>query len=191
MSSVITILIPSIGRFTLTKTLNSLLQLNNSNWTAIVGFDGCSPPKPVLDPRINYVYLKKIGGGLNQGGMVRNSLFPLVLTDWMCFLDDDDTFRPNYVDAFLNEIQSAPDADCVIFRMSYDKNDSVVLPPANSSSFQMCQVGISFAVKKSFLTQNNVRFENNSFEDFYFLEKIKQSGGKIIFSKEITYNVRF
>lgn len=191
MSSIITILIPSVGRPTLSRTLESLLRLNNSKWTAIVGFDGCVPAKPTIDPRINYIYLNKVGGGLNHGGMVRNFLFPLVLTDWMCFLDDDDTFRPNYVDVFVTEIQNNPDADCVVFRMSYDTNDKTVLPPLGLLSPQICQVGISFAVKKSFLIQNNIKFKNSSFEDFFLLQEIEKIGGKIIFSTEIAYNVRF
>lgn len=191
MSSLITAIIPSIGRPALQRSLESLIQQSNPRWTAYVGFDGCNPPQPLSDPRVNYVYLNKVGGGGNRGGAVRNALIPLVTTDWLCFLDDDDTFRPHYIDSFVYEIQNNPDADCIIFRMSYDATDQKVLPPTYLTNVQACLVGISFAVKKSFLTQHGIIFKNSGLEDFNFLKEIESNNGKIIMSKKITYNVGF
>lgn len=190
--SLVTVIIPSIGRTTLKRALNSLQNQSNNSWLALVGFDGVNPPQPLQDSRVTYVYLnQKIGGGANHGGEVRNKLIPLVITDWVCFLDDDDTFRPHYMDSLVGELTLNQDADCIVFRMSYDINDSRVLPPPNTKNPQICQVGISFAVKKSFLIKNQIEFSNGSFEDFYFLQSIENANGKIIFSKEITYNIRF
>ncbi len=191
MSSLITVITPSIGRPTLKRSLESLVQQSNPKWTSFVGFDGCNPPQPLSDPRVNYVYLNKVGGGNSRGGAVRNVLFSLVMTDWMCFLDDDDTFRSHYVDSFIYELQNNPDADCIVFRMSYDPQDQKVLPPPYLNDIRVCLVGISFAVRKSFITQNGILFQNGPLEDFYFLEKIKNKGGNIVISKEITYNVDF
>jgi glycosyltransferase involved in cell wall biosynthesis len=191
MSSLITVITPSIGRPTLKRSLESLIQQSNPKWTSFVGFDGCNLPKPVTDPRINYVYLNKAGGGSNHGGAVRNILFPLVLTDWMCFLDDDDTFRPHYVDSFIYELQNNPNADCIVFRMSYDPQDQKIIPPRHINDIRVCLVGISFAVKKSFITQNSIMFKNGPLEDFRFLEQIQNNGGQVIISKDITYNVGF
>ena len=190
MHSVLTVIIPSIGRETLSRSLVSLQNQSNQNWLAYVGFDGCNPPKPIQDNRINYVYLQKTGK-MNHAGSVRNALFPLVTTDWLCFLDDDDSFRNNYVDCFIKEILENPNADCIVFRMSNDEKDTSVLPPLGTKKPQICFVGISFAVKKDFLTKNNIKFNNGSFEDFLFLKQIEESGGNIVFSKEITYNVRY
>lgn len=188
----ITVIIPSIGRPTLQRTLVSLQNQNNPNWCAYVGFDGCNPTPPVSENRVTYVFLdKKVGGGRNYGGKVRNALIPLVVTDWMCFLDDDDTFRPDYVDTFSQELKQNPDADCIVFRMSYNPNDTSVLPPLGMTKPQPNQVGISFAVRKEFLDAHNIRFQNHPLEDFLVLQAIEAAGGKIIFSKEITYNIRF
>ena len=190
MHSILTVIIPSIGRETLSRSLVSLQNQSNQNWLAYVGFDGCEPPKPIQDCRINYVYLEKTGK-VNHAGSVRNALLPLVTTDWLCFLDDDDSFRGNYIDSFIKEITDNPTADCIVFRMSYDKKDLKVLPPLGTTQPRICFVGISFAVKKDFLTKNEIKFSSSSFEDFSFLKQIEEHGGNIVFSKEITYNVRY
>lgn len=139
-----------------------------------------------------YVYLtKKAGGGSNHGGGVRNKLIPLAITDWLCFLDDNDMFRLNYINALAGELTAILDADYIVFRMSHDANDLHVLLPIHTNKPQICQVGISFAVKKSFLINNQIEFKNGSFENFYFLQSIEKANGKIIFSKKIVYNIRF
>lgn len=188
--SIVTVITPSIGRTTLKEALESLQNQSNPKWLSLVGFDGVNPPQPVQDNRITYVYLTKVGGGFNHGGRVRNKLIPLVVTDWLCFLDDDDSFRPHYVDALAAELTANPDADCIIFRMSYDDKDSKVLPPSHLKNIQACLVGISCAVRKEFLVKNGIEFKNGPMEDYYFLKKIEDNRGKIVFSKEITYNVR-
>lgn len=190
--SLVTVIIPSIGRASLKGSLESLQNQSSGNWLALVGFDGVNSPQPVSDNRITYVYLaQKVGGGANHGGGVRNKLIPLVTTDWLCFLDDDDTFRSNYMDALAGELTANPDADCIIFRMSYDDKDKKVLPPTHLKNVQACLVGISCAVRKSFLIQHNIEFKNGPMEDFFFLKQIETSGGKIVFSKDIVYNVGF
>lgn len=191
----LTVIVPSIGRPEITRTLASLLSLHNANWKAIVGFDAV-PESSVsdrpVDPRISYLFLPhKAGGGNNYGGGVRNILIKNATTDWVCFLDDDDTFRPNYVDAFIAETTANPAADVIMFRMSYNPSDNDVLPPIGISAPVCGRVGISFAVRKRFLSTNNIQFENGQFEDYELLRRIHESGGKIVFSKTIAYNIRF
>lgn len=191
-SPIVSILMPSIGRPTILRALISLLNQSNPNWVAFVGFDGCQPPVPVNDRRITYVYLDKVGGGSNHGGMVRNALMPYVTTDWICFLDDDDTFRSHYVEALVAESQSNQEADCIVFRMSYHPSDQyLVLPPIGTKRPQIFNVGISFAVRRKFLEKHQLRFVNDTVEDFILLNKIEEAGGRIFFSEHITYNVRF
>lgn len=189
----ISILIPSIGRPTLINSLNSLVNQTNPNWNAFVGFDGCSPPSPVEDERITYIYLDdKVGGGMNHGGMVRNALMSHVKSEWIGFVDDDDTLRPHYVETLYAESKANPDADCIVFRMSYHPSDQLlVLPPLGTTRPQICRVGISFAVKKEFLIKHNLGFINDGAEDYILLSKIESLGGRIFFSPHITYNVRF
>jgi hypothetical protein len=197
---VLTVVIPTIGRDTIRRTVDSLVNLNNPLWEAKVGYDAISPQKASdlamgmsFDPRVKHIFLpEKAGGGANYGGGVRNKLIEeYTNTDWVCFVDDDDTFRPDYVDVFLKERTAHPDADVMMFRMSYDKEDKKVLPPLGLNRPVSCNVGISFAVRKKFLTDNNLKFVNGGLEDFGLLKAIEDAGGKFQFSESITYNIRF
>ena len=192
----ITVIIPSIGRATLMRSVESLQKQSNPKWLASVGFDGIpiqtAAQLVTNDSRISYAFLpSKIGGGQNCGGAVRKHLMNLCTTEWVCFLDDDDTFRNLYIENFYEELTKNPNADCIVFRMSQDKNDLYVLPPLGLSMPVAGQTGISFAVRLSFLQKNNLSFTNNPLEGFFLLEGIYNKNGKIIFSNYIGYNVGY
>ena len=195
--SVVTFVIPSTGRATIERTLASVQRQTNPLWLVLVGFDavddavvdGLTLPN---DNRIRYFRLaEKAGGGRNFGGGVRNQLISRIDTPWVAFVDDDDTLRPDYLDR-LNEARAAhPDARCVVFRMSYDPQDTKVLPPLGTTHPIKNKVGISFAVAKSLLDDLGVAFTNGPTEDFDLLNRIHAAGEPIVFSPHITYNVRF
>jgi cellulose synthase/poly-beta-1,6-N-acetylglucosamine synthase-like glycosyltransferase len=191
-----TVVIPSVGRSTISRTLQSLLAMRNPLWCALVGFDGLTEDKVQVlnlpkDPRITYLFLPKAGGGSNHGGQVRNLLMEKAETEWICFLDDDDTFRPDYLDHLTEEQERHPEARTILFRMSYDPSDRKVLPPLTIRQPIVNNVGISFAVKKLLCQEQGLRFQNGATEDFYFLKSIADKGEEIVFSEHITYNIRF
>lgn len=190
-------IIPSIGRSTLKYSLNSLLNQTNPNWSCVVGFDGKSESDVdttilVDDTRIKYLYFsKKQGKSDHHGnaGLVRNSILKEIEdSEWIGFLDDDDTLSRFYVE-ILNLESSKTDFDCCVFRMRYDSNDDRVIPPFNMNHIQQNYVGISFCVRKSFIDKHQLKFINSNSEDFDFLSKISECGGKIYLSPHITYNV--
>ena len=181
MDTKITFIIPSIGRPTLNKTIDSLLAQNKSNWKAIIVFDGVDPIN-VNDPRIQCYQISKTGIA-NHAGRVRNFAIDKVDTEWMAFVDDDDTLSANYLNYFEEEISSDKDADCVIFRM-LDKG--FVFPEDKTKKFVINHVGISFAVRKNL----NIKFEPSCTEDFYYLNTIREMKKKIILSSHLTYFVR-
>ena len=181
MSEKITFIIPSIGRPTLTRTIDSLLTQSNPNWKAIVVFDGVKTVN-FNDSRIECYQISKTGEA-NHAGRVRNFAIDKVNTEWIAFVDDDDTLSPNYLNYFEEEISLNQDAECIIFRM-LDKG--FVLPEDNVKKFAINHVGISFAVKKNL----NIKFEPSSTEDFYYLNSVRDMRKKIILSPHISYFVR-
>ncbi len=180
----ITFIIPTIRRKTLDNAINSLLSQTNKNWKAIVVFDGVETIK-YKDSRIRCVHIPKIGK-LNHAGKVRNHAIQLADTEWVAFLDDDDTISNDYVEKFLEETKENPDAKCIIFRMKTSFDPAQILPEPWHDNFYRCKVGISFAMKKDL----KILFEPSSIEDFTLLEKIRTLGHKIVISPYITYFVR-
>jgi len=198
----ITVIIPSVGRCTLTRALKSLSLQTSQIWIAKVGFDGLQESSSVCksitdriteDERkgIQILHLPKVGGGRNYGGAVRNKLMENCTTPWICFLDDDDTFKPTYMEFFQLELSNHPESDVILFRMTYDKEEKKVLPPENLNQIKQNYVGISFAVRNEFIQKHKLQFINGDIEDFKFLKSIEENGGKIKFSNHIVYNIRF
>lgn len=180
----ITFIIPTIGRDTLSKTINSLLAQTVKEWKAIVVCDGI-PKINFDDKRIKCINIPK-KGKLNHAGAVRNLAIKDATTQWVAFVDDDDTLGPDYVEKFNEEISLNPDAKCIIFRMTTVYDKSGIFPRPTDSNFFINKVGISFAMRKDL----NLFFEPSSAEDFYLLNKIRSQNNKIIISPYVTYFVR-
>lgn len=104
----ITFIIPSINRPTLQRTIDSLLNQTSPNWRAIVVFDGVDgitfEDERIIVLRINKTGLEGPKNG--QSGLVRNEGIKLVKTDWIGFLDDDDSLDKNYVKTLFEKYRS-------------------------------------------------------------------------------------
>ena len=194
----ISFVIPSIGRDTIKYSVESLLNQTISNWKCIVGFDGIAEGDIdesilILDDRLTYVYFsQKMGQSAHHGnaGLVRNSIMGQLSddTEWIGFLDDDDTLTRFYIEILELE-KTKFEFDCCVFRMRYDKNNLKVIPPFGMNHLEQNYVGISFCVNKKFITENNIKFTNDNAEDFKFLKEIHDMGGRIHISSHVVYNV--
>ena len=179
----ITFIIPSIGRNTLGRTLNSLMQQTVGSWKAIVVFDGVDINLPIKDNRISYYKIPKVGIG-NNAGEVRNfGMDKVTSSDWIGFVDDDDVVSSKYVERLQQEISISPDAKCIIFRML---DTGIILPRPSDSNFSICKVGISFAVRADL----GARFAPSKTEDFDLLNAIRNNKEKIVISPYVSYFVR-
>jgi glycosyltransferase involved in cell wall biosynthesis len=189
--TVVTFIIPSKGRPTLTRTLHSLRAQTDQDWKAIVAFDGIDAiidDDFSSDERITLTRLVKRVGQANHGGLVRNYAMGIADTPWLAFVDDDDSVTPDYV-ARLNEtLGQHPDCDVVIFRMQ--QSPGVVLPPPGHTNFSITQVGISFAMKRKLFVEHGYAFVPGIEEDFHLLNRIRAGGCKIVISPHLTYLVR-
>ncbi len=194
----ISFVIPSIGRNTIKYSIQSLLNQTIQDWKCVVGFDGkgendIDKSLIVMDDRIKYVYFsEKMGVSAHHGnaGLVRNSIINHLDndTDWIGFLDDDDTLSKFYIEILKLE-KTKYEFDCCVFRMRYDKDNQKVIPPFEMNYLQQNYVGISFCVNKKFIEKNNIKFTNDNAEDFKFLKEIYDRGGKIHISSHVAYNV--
>jgi glycosyltransferase involved in cell wall biosynthesis len=182
-NSALTFIIPTIGRETLSLTLQSLKNQTITNWKAIVIFDGIEPTIYETDPRITIIKTPiKLGQGYNSAGLVRNYGIKFANTEWVAFVDDDDSITPSYIESFLSELWLDPDV--IIFRMTLDDR---ICPSVDSTNFFIKDVGISFAVKKELVSK--FRFIPSIEEDFEFLDKLRLKKYKIVLSPYITYTV--
>jgi glycosyltransferase involved in cell wall biosynthesis len=181
-SSVITFIIPSITRESLTQSINSLINQTNPNWRCIIIYDGVDG-KLFNDPRIETINIDKIGGKSSTHGMsglVRNEGLKLCKTEWIGFLDDDDTLHPDYVNTLFSKYY---ELDFIIWRMKF--SDGLIIPRNDTISF--ANVGISIAYKNKF---DNLFFDSNrDGEDFDFVKKLQSLTNNYIITPEIYYNV--
>jgi|APGre2960657468_1045069.scaffolds.fasta_scaffold71508_2 glycosyltransferase involved in cell wall biosynthesis len=210
----ITVILPSFARDTLNRSLQSLINQTNPNWSCQLGLDGYSAPSggsqfllsgnqvpfPLLqDSRIKTTYIpQKLGNkyyrqvetGNGQGGLVRNILIDKADTEWITFLDDDDTFHPECIQRCYDEINQGG-YDCYILKRAYDPGYQQVIPPRDCTELELGKVSTSFLVNVGFLRQHGIIFVNDKFEDYIYAKMIESAGGRIKFSEHITYHVEF
>ena len=188
----ITFIIPTIGRQSLYNAVNSLLKLQDTDWKAIIIFDGIKNTFSFNHPNIECIEIKKIGiinkDQHNYAGFVRNIGFKYVKdTEWIAFLDDDDYIHEMYITYLKKEINNCPTIDICLFRMIDIKLNIIPLKEDNQIIKNHC--GISFAIRKKIT--KNIIFENNKCEDYIYLKKAEYYGYTIIISNYITYYMNF
>jgi glycosyltransferase involved in cell wall biosynthesis len=186
MNALTTFVVPTIGRRTLVASIESLIEQTDPAWRAIVIFDGIAPhPLPFDDPRIVIKQINKAGIS-NHGGAVRNCALKIADTDWISFLDDDDTITTDYVARLREEIELRRDLSVVIFRAITPRGQ--ILPCVGKHMLTPGDVGISFSIKSS-LIEKGYQFEPGSGEDYWLLNFIGRNGVKMVVSPYATYRI--
>jgi hypothetical protein len=187
----ITFIIPTIGRYSIIKTIESLFRQTDNNWNCIIVCDGISLNSEIQntinnDIRISVITIEKTGI-CNNAGTVRNRGIELVKTEWVGFVDDDDELSPLYVETFISNIYEDNLLKCIIFRMMY--SDNGIFPYKNHTNFIKERVGISFCYSME-LVKQGLKFVSDDLEDFKLLDEIRSKGHKILMSNKICYFVR-
>lgn len=171
MNNITTFIIPSIDRPELQRAI-----------------DSCKNQAPYL------VEIDKQGIGASA---IRNGLIKLADTEWVSFLDDDDTVTDDYVRRLEEESKAHPEADLIVFREYFiqrlmnrdgkeDKYPDHFIWQAPVVHWG--QIGIAFSVKREVALKYPFMDEIN--EDFHFVERIDQTGHKIHFSPYMVYRAR-
>lgn len=182
----ITFVIPSLNRPTLKKSIESLINQTNPNWKAIIIYDGVDGDE-FEDDRIQTYKIQKLGGFSphhGMAGLVRNFGIEKVETEWIGFLDDDDTIDKNYVKILFEKYNKY---DFVVWRMVY--KNGLVLPPFHLNELKFAAVGISFCYKKTIFKELFFS-QNRDGEDFDFLIELKNQSNKFVITPEVMYNVK-
>lgn len=181
--SEVTFLIPTLGRYSLHRALDSLRKQTNPNWKAIVIFDNHSVTINQEDKIKAFTYdLTNPSGG---AGIVRNFALPMVDTEWLAFLDDDDFLDPTYVDKIF---EYGKNYDLVVFNYK-DIETGNIQPPLSMNKLVRCNVGISFAVKNEIVRNNDIKFRAGGIEDFHFIDDCVNHGAKWVITHQILYFV--
>ena len=69
------------------------------------------------------------------------------------------------------------------------KLDERIIPKLNTDNFYLCDVGISYIMKKE-IYDNGIKFIPDGAEDFIHLDNIRKEGYKMMISPYIKYFVR-
>lgn len=205
--SSLTFVIPTQGRQSLFHALDSLLSQSVNEWKALVVFHSsismletyALPPHAeefllyIRDARVQFMTYTGVSQS-NCAGAVRNFALQFVSTNWVAFLDDDDTVSHDYVLFFQKEIWLNPNVELVSFRMFdsriTDPNNLLkVLPEEQAIDAQRDHIGISFAFRQTQL--NSVLFLKSATEDYLFIHNFCYASGRLcILSPYITYYVK-
>jgi hypothetical protein len=183
----ITFIIPTIGRKSLTNTINSLLNLNNKNWKAFIIFDGIENNFNINDTRISIIEIYNNNYKINRQSFIRNiGLKNTNNTGWIAFIDDDDYISPDYIDCFINELTENDDLEVCIFRMGY--KNKFIIPTKYDTTITKCKIGISFLIRE--YIGKEIFFKDELFEEYLYLKELENNKCKIIISQYVTYFVK-
>ena len=185
-----TFIIPSVGRESLKKSVQSLIQQSCECWRAIIIYDGCTnilDEKILKDERLTYYEIEKSSGVINQAGHVRNYGMQFVESKWVGFLDDDDCIGKDYVKYFF-ESCNLFHFDVFIYRMIQE--DLKIFPSLISKDIIPCDIGISFVMNIRLFRDCGLKFENSHCEDYDFLHLVKRKNYLLMISHYIQYFVK-
>ena len=205
--------IPTVGRPSLTRAVESLLNQTRPDWRAILVADGVTaeslPRAAVQDARVTVLPIP-LAPRPFPAAAVRNAAIPLLLqwqsattqTNghvatltapppplWVAFLDDDDVVLPQYVEWLMEASAASPDASAVVFRMALERRGRhLILPPPDTHRLCLGWVGISFALRVPVFQETPFRPSHT--EDVALLQKLFWTGKTVLLSEHVAYRVR-
>lgn len=151
--------VPSGGRQSLTRALESLKLQTETNWGATIvidGMEGCRggvvsvvarnlvlhkicrdsslSDKLAIheffrDLRYKFFCISERIGKSNWAGNIRNIAISQTNSTWVAFLDDDDALHRDYLKHLLAAIESYPYISAIVFRMLGEKRRTLQIIP--------------------------------------------------------------
>lgn len=177
----VTFIVPTIGRHSLVRAINSVTGQTDPDWQCFVEGDGVDP-RPILGDVRDPIHAWHQKRRYHESDM-RNIGIRQARSEWVAFLDDDDTIAPDYVKWLKEESRSY---DVVIFRQTHPKSgdkDDTIFP--STPEIVWGNVGISYAVRREWALK--FPFKRTRHEDLLQLVALEAGGADIHFSSHIAY----
>jgi glycosyltransferase involved in cell wall biosynthesis len=199
-----TFIVPTLGRDSLQRAIESLIEQTDPDWEAIVIGDNVDPAAPFREQdwyRDNFnrhrLHVGKAGpfgtaGAARNFGCAHYSIMCGPRAEWIAFLDDDDHLRPTYVEHLREQAEDYPWADAIVSRMLDPRFG--ILPDPVAPRIELGHVGISFAIRAEII-EAGLRFVREDrtklfHEDFEMLKTLRERGRRIHISPHVDYLVR-
>jgi len=192
--SLVTFIVPTIGRPELKRAIDSLSAQRDDDWEAVVVFD---QNKTVALDSLHDERYWTLTTSKGSAGETRNVGLDWHRSnggsEWVAFLDDDDVLTPHYVEHLREHADDYPWADVIVFRM--DTPHLGIVPPT-TGQIMHGTVGISFALKAEiangyrFVAERRESLKDLLNEDWDLISRLVKDGKQIFISPHIDYIVR-
>ena len=181
----LTFITATIGRDTLQRTVDSVKAVTGAKHI-IVGDQGYDPSE--FDEGKRCIAFP-MDPAPHHESVCRNYAIQIADTNWVAFVDDDDTVSPYYLHCLEMMISRNRSADAVMFRQTcpvnrYSANPQMIVIP-NEREILWGNVGVSYAVRTSVAQQ--FPFKRSRHEDLLNLVAMEAAGMNIAWSNDIVY----
>lgn len=179
------VIMPTYNRTQMiTTAIDSVLNQSYHNWELIIVDDGSNDDTFKVvevylqrDKRIRYFHQINQGESVARNLGIRNST-----GNYVCFLDDDDYYYPNFLETFANKIREEGNTPQVYMCDQYEENgQEVIKRKFYKKSFEKDQLGYlilhgnniqNFVFPKFILFEEHFEPKFKFGEDFHFLLRI-------------------
>ncbi len=169
------IILPTYNRAQLiSKTINSVIDQNYTNWQLIVVDDGSTDNtkeivESFLDDRVRYLYQDNA-----ERSAARNNGMRHASGEWICFLDSDDYFLPNHLESFSQFIdQENPGPSFLITGGYEERNGELIKKPLYDPSAD--EHPALYILRQTIITPISVCIHRECFDQHRFAEVFKKS----------------
>jgi glycosyltransferase involved in cell wall biosynthesis len=104
------IIMPTLGRDSLPRAIESIIQQRHKDWNLYIIGDGFVPTInfPALENKIYLIGTERSG---DFGASQRNQGIYLASNPWIAYLDDDDVFYPDHLSTIVKLAEENPQAN--------------------------------------------------------------------------------
>jgi glycosyltransferase involved in cell wall biosynthesis len=158
----------------ISKGIRSVLDQTEPDWELIIVDDGSTDNtqeivKSFNDDRIHYIYQENSERSVARNNGVKNSK-----GDWICFLDSDDYYLPNHLEAFNKFIRSENQGACFLISGGYEERNGELVKKKLFNPTDAVHPA-QFILQETIITPISVCIHRSCFNVHKFPEIFKKS----------------